>query len=160
LALVALVLAACQTPTPYQPSLNATYGYSDEQISQNRYRVTFVGNSSTRRETVEDYLLLRAAEVTRNAGFNWFIFDTRDTKERTSYFTTFNPYPWWGRPYGFGWYWHSWAFDNYDTMAITRYDAYAEVVLLKPDEAKKEPRALDASDVIAHLGAKAVAPAK
>jgi len=155
-----LLLAACQTPTPYQPSLNSSFGYSDEQLGQNRYRVTFVGNSSTRRETVEDYLLLRAAEVTRNAGAHWFLFDTRDTHRQTSYFTTFNPYPWWGAPYGFGWYWHSWPYDNFDTMAVTRYEAYAEIVLLTPEQAKKEPRALDADDVIAHLGPKAAQPQK
>ena len=161
-AALALMLASCQSPTPYSPSLNSTYGYSDEQLGQNRYRVTFVGNSSTRRETVEDYLLLRSAEVTRNAGFRWFVFDTRDTHRQTSYFTTFNPYPWWGAPYGFGWYWHSWAFDGYgyDTLAVTRYEAYAEIVLLTPEDAKKEPRALDASDVIAHVGPKAAAPEK
>jgi hypothetical protein len=155
-----LLLAACQTPTPYQPSLNSNFGYSDEQLGQNRFRVSFVGNSATRRETVEDFLLLRSAEVTRNAGARWFLFDTRDTREKTSYFTTFNPYPWWGSPYGMGWYWHNWAYDNFDTMAVTRYEAYAEIILLTPEQAKKEPRALDADDVIAHLGPKATAPQK
>ena len=39
-------------------------GYTDRQLSDNRWRVTFTGNSVTPRETVEDDLLLRAAEVT------------------------------------------------------------------------------------------------
>ncbi len=155
---LALLLAACQTPTPYQPSNDSRFGYSDEQLGHNRYRVTFVGNSATPRATVEDYLLLRSAEVTRQAGADWFVFDTRDTQKHTSYFTTFDPYPWWGGPPGFGWYWHSWPYDGgVDTLAVTRYEAYAEIVLLTPEEARGEPRALNASDVIAHLGPKAAA---
>ena len=75
-------------------------GYTDRAITQNRYRITFTGNSATPRETVESYLLLRAAEVTRAAGFSSFMFDTRNTKANHSYQTV--PYgppdPFWGRP--------------------------------------------------------------
>ena len=154
----ALLVAACATATPYQPTGGGNFGYSDERLSQNRYRVTFTGNSVTPRETVEDYLLLRAAQVTLAAGGDWFVFDTRDTQAHTSYYTQFNGIPGWGHPWGFGWYWHNWGFDDADTMPITRYEAYAEIVLLSPEAAKKEPRALEANDVVAHLGPKAVPP--
>jgi hypothetical protein len=42
----------------------ARAGYSDQQIESNRFRVSFAGNSLTARETVERYLLYRAAELT------------------------------------------------------------------------------------------------
>ena len=155
---VCLGLAACATATPYQPSEGKSFGYADERLSQNRFRVTFTGNSVTPRETVEDYLLLHAAQVTLAAGAQWFVFDTRDTQAHTSYFTPFNDVPGWGRPWGYGWYWHNWGFDDGQTIPITRYEAYAEIVLLTPDEAKKEPRALEANDVVAHLGPKATPP--
>src|ERR1700709_1103462 len=81
LALAAFLLAGGMTPSPYAPRLEGQQtGYTDRAITQNRYRVTFTGNTATPRETVESYLLLRAAEVTRAAGFTSFVFDTRNTK--------------------------------------------------------------------------------
>ena len=49
-----LVLAACTTPTPYETVAENDYGYSEQKIEDNRYRVTFAGNSATKRETVEN----------------------------------------------------------------------------------------------------------
>src|SRR3569832_1525449 len=81
-----LALAACTTATPYQPAQGpSSAGYSDERLGENRYRVTFQGNSATRRESVEIFLLLHAAEVTRNAGFEWFGVVQRDSDAKTSY---------------------------------------------------------------------------
>ncbi|HEU0095810.1 MAG TPA: hypothetical protein VFQ52_05105, partial [Rhizomicrobium sp.] len=81
LALVTGLLAGCATPSPYAPRLQGqATGYTDRALAQNRYRITFTGNSVTPRETVESFLLLRAAEVTRAAGYSNFVFDTRNTK--------------------------------------------------------------------------------
>ena len=68
-----LALAACTTPTPFQPAANpGGPGYTDQRLAENRFRVTFTGNSATRRDQVENFLLLRSAEVTRDAGYQWF----------------------------------------------------------------------------------------
>src|SRR5258708_1098823 len=104
-SLVACLLAGCMTPTPYAPRTEGERtGYTDRALTQNRYRVTFTGNSATPRETVETYLLLRAAEVTRAAGYSNFVFDTRNTKANHTYDTV--PYgppdPYFGRRAGFG----------------------------------------------------------
>jgi len=59
-------LTACATPTPYQPNIRgqaASGGYSEVRIEPDRFRVNFAGNSLTSRETVEGYLLFRAAEL-------------------------------------------------------------------------------------------------
>src|SRR6478752_9252141 len=102
LALSALLLAGCMGPSPYAPRLEGQQtGYTDLALTQNRYRVTFAGNSATPRETVESYLLLRAAEVTRAAGYASFMFDTRNTKANHSYQTVpYGPDPYWGPGFG------------------------------------------------------------
>jgi hypothetical protein len=77
--LLGLLLAACAgKPTPYQ-SAQGGYGYSEQRIEDNRYRVSFAGNSATSRQTVEDYLLYRAAELTVQNGHDWFEVADRDT---------------------------------------------------------------------------------
>jgi len=70
--LVALGLAACSiSPTPYQ-AIGEDGGYTDQQLESDRYRVKFEGNSATPRETVEDYALYRAAELTLQTGNDYF----------------------------------------------------------------------------------------
>ena len=54
LAAGAIALVSCATATPYGPS-DGRYGYSEQRIEDDRYRVTFSGNSSTSRETVERF---------------------------------------------------------------------------------------------------------
>ncbi len=166
LLLAAGLLAGCMTPTPYAPRTEGQKtGYTDRALTQNRYRVTFTGNSVTPRETVESFLLLRAAEVTRAAGYSAFMFDTRNTKANHTYDAI--PYggppdPYWGFGFRRGWGgWGGWGFaydPAVDVVVRTNYEAYAEIVLLTPDQAAKEPRAINAADVIAHLGPDAAAP--
>lgn len=157
-----LLLAGCQAPATYQPrTANSATGYTDEQLAQNRWRVTFTGNSSTRRETVENYLLLRAAEVTLKSGYRWFLFDTRDTEAQTTYQSDFAGWPGWR---GHGWYWHSWpggwgAGGGMETSRpITSYEAYAEIVLLSDEQARREARAIHADEVLDHIGPMARSP--
>jgi hypothetical protein len=158
LALAAGLLMGCMQPTPYQPRLEGQVtGYTDRALTQNRYRVTFTGNSVTPRETVESYLLLRAAEVTRAAGFTHFVFDTRNTRANTSVQTV--PYfpppdPFWGRRSHFG-YWGSWGWPYepaQDIVVRTNFEGYAEIVLLNADQVGKETRAINAAEVIARIG--------
>lgn len=152
----ALTLAACQTPATYAPRQGrGDTGYSDTQLASNRYRVTFTGNAATPRETVENYLLLRAAEVTLKAGYRYFDFAARDTKERTTYHSDFAGWP---GMRSHGWYWHSWPYGpgwgaehEVTTRPVTSYQAYAEIILLTDDQAKNQASALEAKDVIAHL---------
>lgn len=147
----AVVLTACQSPAGYGPrDPKSGTGYTDQQLATNRYRVTFTGNASTPRESVENYLLFRAAEVTAQAGYPFFIFDTRDTETKTTYQSSLDAWPGWR---GRGWYRHSWAWDGeVSARPITSYEAFAEIVLLTNEQAKNEPRALGAQDVIHRIG--------
>lgn len=154
LAVAALLgLSACASePAPYAPMTHETStGYTDQQLTADRYRVTFTGNAATDRQRVEDYLLLRAAQVTINAGRTWFMFDTRTTQAKTTYMSTFTGWPGWR---GYGWYWHSWAWSpSYDSVSrpITRYQAYAEIVLLTDAQAEQHPGAINAHQLMQHL---------
>lgn len=160
-----LVLTACAQPAAYRPAERDNGpGYSDERLAENRYRVTFTGNSATKRAAVENFLMLRAAEVTRDAGYAWFVFDDRDTEAKTTYRTMFAGFPGWSP--GLGFYRHSWIYDPWDpywqrdTVVVpsTRYQAYAEIVLLTPEQAKADAHALNAADVIARIGPQAAPP--
>jgi hypothetical protein len=164
LAAAGLVLAGCMQPTTYGPRVEgAREGYTDRALTANRYRITFTGNTVTPRETVESYLLLRAAEVTKAAGYTNFLFDTRNTRARTTYQAVPMappPDPWWGYRRGFG-YWGGFGFPydpSVDIVTRTNFQAYAEIVLLTPEQAAKEPRSVNANDVIARIGPDAIKP--
>jgi hypothetical protein len=154
-------VSACAPEIPYFGPKDADHptGYTDEKLDQNRFRVTYSGSSATNRETVENFLLLRAAQVTRQAGSNFFMFDMRDTKTHTTYFSEI---PGWAGPPYYGWYWHNWAYAGFDneveSRPITRYQAYAEIIVLTDAQAAKEPRAIDAQSIILHLGPTAMPP--
>ena len=80
-AVLGLLITACTgAPTPYQPA-EGGFGYSEQQIEDNRYRVHFAGNSATSRQTVEDYVLYRAAELTVQTGHDWFEVVDRNTMQ-------------------------------------------------------------------------------
>lgn len=152
-----LTLAGCATPAPYAPRLpGQATGYTDQQLSKNRWRVTFTGNSVTPRDTVENDLLLRAAEVTLAQGKHYFLFDTRDTQAKTRYDTIGQPDPFYPGYFGYWSFRPAWGYPAFapdvSIIATTKYEAYAEIVLLSDADAAKEPRAVDARSVIAHLG--------
>lgn len=81
-ALVAL-MTACATQTPYKiADKRGAPGYTETMLTDTRYRVTFTGNSTTPAETVKDYALLRAAELTLEKGYEWFQLADRDSDKK------------------------------------------------------------------------------
>lgn len=162
---VAALLAACVSPTPYQPAQPRGFGYSEERLDQNKFRVTFRGNSLTKRETVEDYLLYRAAELTLQNGFSHFLVVGRDTEAKTRYRTWIDSYGGRGWFYhGFpGWYHRPWydpwgPWGRYDVQPITTYSATAEIILVKSAVQDGEARAFDAQQVLVQVGPRVVRP--
>lgn len=174
-AFAALSVAACATSTPYGPATaKSPYGFSDQKIEDNRYRIVFRGNSSTERETVETYLLYRAAELTLESGYDYFVVTEQDTEANRRYSTTGNPaffgryyygygpyccafpyyaYGWgWGSPYGPGFG------SDFNTREITRYSAVAFVTMFKGQKPADDPQAFDARSVVENLRAYVVAP--
>ena len=180
LALAGL-LSACATATPYQPNIpgqSVSGGYSEQRIEANRFRVNFTGNSLTSRETVEGYLLFRAAELTVQEGYDWFAIVDRNTETDRRTYVERDPFysPWYGpsygywRPYwryygGFGWRtWDPWWGDPFwadrmDVRTVTKFEASAEIVMNRGAKPADDPRAFDARAVIANLSPRVTRPA-
>lgn len=75
-----LVLGACASQSAYTPADSADdYGYYSTALGDDRYRITFNGNSSTGQNTVTDFALLRAAELTSEQGKDWFHIVEQET---------------------------------------------------------------------------------
>ena len=79
-AMMILCLAACATAvgTPYGPADDKGYGYETARIESNRFRITFKGDGATPPAVVEDFALLRAAELSLENGDEWFRVVSRD----------------------------------------------------------------------------------
>lgn len=78
LAIVFLMCSLSGCSTPYQAHSAMSGGYSEIQLDPNTVRVAFRGNGYTERGVVESYLIYRAAEVTVNHGFDWFVVTERE----------------------------------------------------------------------------------
>lgn len=164
-ALAALSLAACATSTPYGPASGSNpYGFSDQRIEENRYRVVFRGNSSTTREAVETFLLYRAAELTAQSGYDYFVVTEQDTETNKRYSASPNP-AFYGRYYygygpyccafpyyAYGWGWGS-PYDDFSTREYTRYTAIAFITMHKGTKPADDPQAFDARSVLDNLRA-------
>ena len=124
LATGALLLAGCATETTYRPATGQGFsrtGYSDRQVEPGRFLVSFAGNSVTSRDTVERYLFFRAAELTLQNGYDYYLMADRDTNLQSRTYSTpgigggfgyggFGGY--WGpswRYYGRGFGWRNWS---------------------------------------------------
>jgi hypothetical protein len=162
-------LAACETATPYQPlqpNAAASGGYSDVKLEQDRWRVTFQGNSLTARDTVETYLLYRAAELTVGQGYDWFETVDRQTDKHTqTYVDDFGWRPYW-RYYGYGFGWRSWDpwwggpfwADDIDVRTVEKYEASAEIIMGHGQKPADEKHAFDAREVLKNLADHVVRP--
>lgn len=175
---LAVTLAGCATtpPTPYQPfvaygSTGVHGGFSDQKLAPDRYRVRFHGNSMTSRDRVEGYMLYRAAELTVQNGFDWFVVADRNTEHnvRTIVHRDRLYQPWYGPDYDFwrpdwsfyssrmGWSsWRGFGSDPwpgaYDVRQIEAFEATADIQMHKGPIPVNEPSAFDARSVIAKLG--------
>jgi len=170
-AAAALTLGACATSTPYAPAgFNGQRGgYAEQRLENDRYRVSFSGNSVTSREQVEMSLLLRAAELTTENGFDWFSTASRATDRDTRFQTIGDPffdrYRYWGPSWRYfgprGWSrWNDpfWGRDDFDVRQIDRYEASAEIVMGRGAKPAGDANAFDAREVIANIGGSVVRP--
>lgn len=82
----AAALAACaSTPPAYAPAASQSVaGYSETQIESNRFFVTFRAPSGADPALLQDYALLRAADLTLQNGRDWFWVDRRSVDEQAT----------------------------------------------------------------------------
>ncbi|MDP2763981.1 MAG: hypothetical protein Q8O54_03995 [Brevundimonas sp.] len=171
-ATAALALSACVTATPYGPaSPQNRYGYAEQRVDADRYRVTFAGNSVTSREQVEMALLLRAAEVTAQSGYDWFSTVNRATDRDVRYQAIPDPFyrDRYSRFWGPSWRYYRrgawsrwgdpfWASRDIDVQEIDRYEASAEIIMGRGPKPAGDPNAFDAREVIQNLGPRVTRP--
>lgn len=168
----ALALGACATATPYQPAgyNGSRGGYAEQRLEDNRYRVTFAGNSVTSRERVEMSLLLRAAELTTQSGYDWFSTTNRATDRDVSYVGDRDPFydrysPFWGPSWRYyrGGAWSAWNdpfwMRSNRVMEVDRFEASAEIIMGRGAKPANDPNAFDAREVIRNVSPLVTAPA-
>ncbi|MDO9248033.1 MAG: hypothetical protein Q7U11_16350 [Phenylobacterium sp.] len=181
-AVLAATLGACATATPYQPNIRGqatSGGFSEVRLDADRFRVNFAGNSMTSRETVEGYLLYRAAELTVAQGYDWFSVVDRQTDRNARTYIEPDPFyrPWYGpgynywrpswRYYGGGYGWRSWDpffgdpffGDRMDVRTVERFEASAEIVMHRGRKPEGDTRAFDARAVMDNIGPRVLRPA-
>ena len=153
-ALGLVILSGCATPTTYHPAVGAedwADGYHETHLEDRRWRVVFRGNILTSREAVETALLYRAAELTRQEGYDWFLEVDHDTEAHDDLVVR-DALGGWGRAWS--------PLDaledllrlgrperRFEVSRVTAYEAIAEIVMgqgAKPED----PRAYDAASVI------------
>jgi len=152
------LLSACGQSTPYQPVDGGRYGFEEQRIESDRWLVTFTGNSLTERETVETYLLYRAAELTLEQGHDHFTVVRRETDEdsrlvgsRPSYYDRFHVRYRYFHP-SYGWYgWRDPFWDDVSLREVNRYEAIAEIVAGR-GPAPDDPDSFNAREVVDNLG--------
>lgn len=160
--LLTAALSACVTGPVYHPaSKPGAEGFTEQKIQENRFRVTFNGNVTTARETVEDYLLYRAAELTTENGYSHFTISEKETDARKTTRTTRRP-AYYGRythfdgdfyrsfPFyasGFRW---SYPYQE-DITEYNLYSATAYIDMYHVDAANTNRKAFNAKSVIENL---------
>ncbi len=148
LALLAM-LAGCVQPTPYQPAVDG-YGYSEQQIEDNRFWVRFAGNQRTPAATVQNYWLYRIAELTLDHGYDYFTVVDRNLERSTTYDGTAQLDP--GYVTEDGEYVGGTGFSSYSSTPSDSYTAYADVVMFEGEKPAAEVNAYDARSVLRRLG--------
>ena len=83
--LLSLTLLGCATGYKPQGQLG---GYSETQLAENRFQVLYKGNNYVSRDTANDYLLLRSAEVTLEHGFTHFVMASAQSEEDVQVYNT------------------------------------------------------------------------
>lgn len=153
-------LSGCAAPTPYQPA--DPYGFSEQQLEDDRYRIRFRGNAQTEREVVENYLLYRAAELTLAKGYDYFLLADRSIDADTRYVYTLSAYPSYG-------YFHVYPHQRHRhqhrrlhrslffepsieaAWPITRFEAVATIKLANGEPPADRVDAFNAAELTRHL---------
>lgn len=85
ITLIAIFIQGCATT--YQRT-GFTGGYSETQLDENVFKVSFRGNGYTGRERVSDFTLLRSAELALENGYKYFVIIDANSYTSNSTYTT------------------------------------------------------------------------
>lgn len=85
LSLLFIFLTGCATP---YKSNGIMGGFSETQLSENVFKVSFRGNGYTSMERAEDFVLFRCAELSKQNGYNYFVIVDEKSYDKISQFQT------------------------------------------------------------------------
>jgi hypothetical protein len=134
---VPMLVAGCATP--YQ-EMGFLGGVKAQQITATSYRIVSRGNGYTARTDVQDYVLLKAAETTKEAGYTHFALVSAADASQVSYDTS----------YGRGW-------ATTSTSIKPGEDAYIRVFRLRPGE-QAPANSFLAEEIIRFVGSRVRRP--
>ncbi len=162
----ALLLAACATPpTPYQPIGESRYGYAEEQIDAETWRVRFSGNAVTNRAVVVDYVFYRAAEITAAEGAGGFVVLKEDIEPEVSYYGSPSPYPYYphgafffGRGHHHSRYGYGVGYGTGTVRAERRYTDHLRIRLFREAAPEGEGQTYDAQKILETFAPRIVRP--
>lgn len=158
---MSFVFLGCATPTPYQPANYLGKGFKEQKLGQDKYRVSFKGNSITERDTVESYLIYRSAELTLKEDYPYFTMMNMNTDRKTHYESTspvvYGMYNQDQQRFPYYIYGHPTAYRG-GTMENTEYEAVAFIVMVKKPEEDKKDSFYKAKEVIKFLTPKIIRP--
>lgn len=155
ITVLSLGLVACVAQsTPYQPRLEGA-GYAEQQLDSRTWRVEFAGNTVTPRETVENYLLYRAAEVMLFGGYDTFVILDKEIERKVAYrgYGVYRPHIGFGfsrrRHFGIG-YHGAYAPDGY--YARTSYTGYVTIRNVEGGQVPSDAVVYNAQELVQQLG--------
>jgi hypothetical protein len=73
-----VLLSGCALKPDYRSAKNGSVGYSEQKITDDRYRVQFKSYSQLLADA-SDYALFRSAELTKQQGYDWFVVTSKET---------------------------------------------------------------------------------
>lgn len=85
LTIIFVLLAGCATAYKQE---GFTGGFSETQLGENIFQVSFKGNAYTSRERASDFSLLRSAELAMENGYKYFIIVESEKYTKTGAYTT------------------------------------------------------------------------
>ncbi|MBU2877702.1 MULTISPECIES: CC0125/CC1285 family lipoprotein [Aliiglaciecola] len=75
---IVLFVSGCASKPDYRAAQNGSVGYSEQKITDDRYRVQFKSFSKSVADA-SDFALLRSAQLTQQQGFDWFVITNKET---------------------------------------------------------------------------------
>ena len=76
--LIAGILTACSSQPEYRRANGSGFGYTEQQISEDQYRINFKARGDDTGQAT-DFAMLRASELTIEKGYDWFDIASRET---------------------------------------------------------------------------------
>jgi hypothetical protein len=155
-ALALASIVACSTTTPYGPATDGQLGYVTQKLEDQKYRITFEGNSSTERSTLENYVLYRAAEITLEEGFDHFVLIDQSVESESKFRSDLDTYgPGFIGRRGF---YYGTGYHNPTVRERKSYTAGAVFEARKGDKPANNENAYDARQIQQNLAAVIVRP--